>query len=383
MRFLLLTVFLISLFSPRALAVDQGDIDALKQKIDEYSEKVSELQNAKNTLSAQIAYMNSQIELTVLKISQTEQKIVLLESQIGELSEKISDLDVSLNKLSAVFLTRVSATYKTGKTDPLIILMFSPNINNFFLRYKYLKALQLNDRKVLLAMEEARYSYDLQKQEKEEKQKELEGLKATLAKQKLGLDQQKKDKEHLLAVTKSDEKKYQEMLASAMAEFRAIQAIVAGQGDEKQIGSVSEGERIASVILGSSPCSTGTHLHFEVHDGDTVVNPFSFLGGTTLDNRSGDAYYFGGNWIWPLNAPIELTQGFGGDTWWIRTGGAPYKFHSGIDIVADDSSVKSVKPGTLYNGSIRCGSGYLRYVKVKHQDTNFSTYYLHINYEKV
>ena len=61
-------------------------------------------------------------------------------------------------------------------------------------------------------------------------------------------------------------------------------------------------------------------------------------------------------------------------------GGAP---HTGIDLISKSSgeyAIKAVRSGTLYRGSIACGGGLLRYVRVDHKDDSEDTYYLHVNY---
>jgi len=381
---ILLAVFL--LFSSGfVLAESEADkLDRINNDINQFQNRLNELYSAKKTLANQIAQMDYQVQLTALKIKQTQNLITILEEQVTELSTKIGKLDLSLNRLSAIFMDRVVATYKNSKTDPFSLFISSNTFSDFFRRWKYFRILQINDRKVMISLEEARLNYDRQKQEKEEKQQELEGLKKQLDNQRAALVRQKKDKEHLLAVTKNDEKKYQQLLNQALAELEAIQAIIAGKGDESEVADVSQGERIASIISGSSPCSTGTHLHFEVRQGGAVQNPFSYLSSVQIENKSGgDSYSFGGNWPWPITPPVELNQGFGSDTWWVRSGLAPYRFHSGIDIVSGNSEVRAVKEGKLYNGSVKCGGGTLRYVRVKHKDSDISTYYLHVNYAKI
>lgn len=361
--------------------------EELNEKIDQYQQKLAELRVAKKTLANQVAMMDSQIKITSLKIEQTQEAIRLLEEQIKELSLRINQLDLSLNQLSLIFLDRVVATYKSGRLDPLYLFLSSDNFADFFRRLRYLRMVQLNDRQVMLSLEEARTNYDRQKEAKEEKQRELELLKNQLDQQKRDLLQQKKDKEHLLALTRNDEIRYQQLLSQALAELEAIQAIVAGQGEESRVGEIKKGEKIATVInviKGSLVCSTGTHLHFEIRKEGKVVNPFSYLSPIQIINDSGgDEYSFGGSWPWPLNPPIKLTQGFGSNTWWIRSGLAPYKFHTGVDLVSDDLTVKSVADGILYNGSVTCGKGKLRYVRVEHQEEGISTYYLHVNYAKL
>ena len=70
-------------------------------------------------------------------------------------------------------------------------------------------------------------------------------------------------------------------------------------------------------------------------------------------------------------------------TWYARVrrayGGAP---HTGIDMVSKDGNltVKTVKDGVAFRGSIKCGNGQLRYVKVEQKEDGLSTYYLHVNY---
>lgn len=359
--------------------------ELFKKIIDNCRGEINKLQEKKRGLREQIQYMDSQIRLTSLKINQTENQIEILKAQIKELSLKIDVLDQSLDKVSALFISRVIATYKAGRISFFDLLLSSRNFADFFRRSKYLRVVQTNDRRLLLTMEEIRLNYHERKEEKEEKQRELERLKNQLAQQNAELARQKKDKEYLLVVTQNNEKRYQELMAQAQAELEAIQAIVAGKGEEREVGQVKEGEKIATVITGKSACSTGTHLHFEVRDGNVPRNPAHYLTDVSViwDNAPDGPFSFSGSWRWPIDQPIRITQGYG-NTFYARVmryyGGNP---HTGIDMVSNNRAVYAVKDGVLYNGSIKCGSGYLRYVRVRHKDSNISTYYLHINYEKI
>jgi len=144
---------------------------------------------------------------------------------------------------------------------------------------------------------------------------------------------------------------------------------------------VGAGERIATIISGASACSTGTHLHFQVAEGNEVKNPLAYLRSISLiDDSGGDSHEASGSWDWPLNEPIKFNQGFGANTSAIRARIVWYDFHTGIDVASDDRVVKAVKSGTLYRGAIACGGGTLRYVRVDHDENNLDTYYLHVNY---
>lgn len=335
----------------------------------------------KKTLRTGIKRFNALIAVTTTKIYVTATQIKSLEGEIYTLSQRIGNLDVSLDKLSGILLKRIAATYKKGKIEPLTLFLSSKGFSELVSRYKYLRVVQLNDRSLIFQMETARTNYEDQKTLKEEKQQELEAAREKLEFQKTLLGQQKADKERLLQITQNKEQRYQQLLAATRAEIDAIQRIIAGKGDETEAGTVKEGSRIATIILGRSACSTGTHLHFEVREGEEVKNPLSLLKNiSVIDNSDGDSSVATGSWNWPLNEPVKFNQGFGSDTSFIRSGASWYNFHTGVDISSEDRVVKATKTGTLYQGAIGCGSGTLRYVRVDHQDSNIDTYYLHVNY---
>jgi len=358
-----------------------ADLSTLQQIENACVMELENIQKEKESLAKAISLMETQERTTRVKINQTISKINTLEVEIATLSGKISQLDSSLNFISKVFIGRIKQTYKIGLINPLTLLFSSQDFGSFLSKYKYLKAAQLHDRDLLLSMEETKMNYDEQKKLKEEMQAEMTALRKQLEIQKANLVAQIANRKLLLEQTKGKESEYQRLLDSTRAELEAIQNIIAGKGECVEAKKVNQGERVASIIYGASACSTGTHLHFEVRENGDLRNPFSYLKNINLiDNSGGDSHTANGNWDWPLNEPIKFNQGYGSDTAAIRAKIVWYKFHTGIDIVSDDRTVKAVKPGTLYQCAIACGGGTLRYVYLRHDEGNFKTYYLHVNY---
>lgn len=356
-----------------------GDTNCLSQRISDCSSKISNLQTQANTLKNQIAQFDAQIKLTSLQISQTEEKIL-------ELGGRIDQLEVSLESLSKAFSSRAVETYKMSRIENGFSFVLSAgDLSDAVSRFHYLQKIQEADRSLLERLQEAQINYKIQKTDQEELQTKLEG-------QKKQLDSQKTAKAYLLSTTRNDEKKYQQLLAQARAEYEAIQAIIAGRGTETEVGHVSEGEKIASVIQGASCNSGGTHLHFSVRQGSTTQNPFGYLksgvdyencSGSNCGSGNGDSFNPSGSWNWPISPKISFNQGYG-STWavqnysWLRN---IYSFHNGIDINSGSSEVRAVKSGKLYRGSYSGSSGCaLRYVRVDHDDSDLDTLYLHINY---
>ena len=365
--------------------------DDLKACVNFFNQSRQSRTSQRLTLESELNNLNKAILITSTNILVTTREIDNLEKEITSLTSKIGQLDVSLDQLSEILAERIAETYKKGKVDFVNLFLSSQNFADFISRFKYLKVVQLHDRSLMLQMETARTNFDDQKTLKEQKQQELEVAKKKNESLKITLDQQKKAKELLLKETQNSERRYQQLINQAIAEQIAIKGILAGQGSCSEVTDVSEGQRIASLIQGSSCNSSGTHLHFMVVQDNNTQNPFNYLkGGVDYKNCSGsscggadcDPFNPSGGWNWPIDGQITLNQGYG-KTWaidhtWV---GRVYQFHNGIDIIGSSLEVKAVKSGKLsrcvFVGSSSCS---LPYVKVDHTEGNLETLYLHVNY---
>lgn len=355
--------------------------EELQAEADKYNAEIAKLEKEKDTLSNQIKIIDSQINLAALKISQTENQITNLETEIQKLAVDIGKLDINLNQLTSVFIEQINQNYKMQKQGPPIASILFFDFNSYLSQLRYITAFQKNSQETILKLETTRTEFDIQKTQKEQKQTELEELKKKLSAQKLTLDGQKINKKNLLEVTKNSEDNYQKLLAGVRAELAAIEGILAGRGEEIKVGGVNAGDRIATVISGSSCNSSGTHLHFMVQKDGNVQNPFNFLKSADhFDDSGGDPFNPSGSWNWPLTPKIEFNQGYG-NTWSVRNTWVKriYSFHNGIDIGSEDLSVHATHKGTLYRGSMKSGC-ILKYVRVEDPDTKTETYYLHVNY---
>lgn len=244
--------FIISFFFLNFNYIRADEREDLNNKISEYIQKLNELGSAKNTLANQIKIIDSQVQLTLLKITQTESSINLLEDEISNLTVKIDGLDTQLNQLTSVLIQQISQNYKLQKRIPLFAFFVTSDLNNYLIQHKYVSAVQKNNQDNMLSLETVRTNYDLQKAEKTKKQQELETLQKTLASQKISLAKQKTAKNNLLEVTKNDEKKYQQLLTEAQNQLRQLRSFSSTAG--------------GSSCLSSSPGSGSDGLFFSQRD---------------------------------------------------------------------------------------------------------------------
>ncbi len=353
------------------------DACQVQNKITEYQGKITQLQGQANTLSNQIAQFNAQIALAELKIQKTEDEIRLLTGRIDQVQGSLDDL-------TKAFEARTVATYKMARTDgPIYLILSSEDMGDAISKYHYLQEVENADQNLLVRLQDAQVTYENSKKQTEELQKQLKD-------QQNSLNGQKTAKARLLAETKGNEKKYQNLLAQALAEFQAIQGILAGKGQEKEVGRVSAGNKIASIIQGPSCNSSGSHLHFTISQNGATQNPFNYLksgvdysncSGSSCESGDGDPFSPSGSWDWPISPKIEFSQGYG-STWAVRNTyvGKIYNAHNGIDIDSDAPDIRAVQGGILYQGSYVGGGGcFLRYVRVHHDD-GLDAFYLHVNY---
>lgn len=319
----------------------------------------------KTSLKNQIQYMNSQIYLTQAKIGQTQSRISLLKVQIDELGRKIGILDNSLNDVSNLFINRVVATYKAGQISSVDLLLSSDQFGDFYRKWKYFKAAQLNDRQMLLAMEQMRADYDKRKAEKENKQNELENLKAQLDAQRKELAQKKGEKEYLLKVTQSQENKYQNLLEEAKQEIQEIQRAALALKESGKSVHVDKGELIG--VQGNTGFSTGNHLHFGVYNFDLIndlgsnwylsnyLNPLDYLTNKKVSwevgcGNDGTKNVGGGSWRWPMEG-FRVTQGFGVTCYrsWYKSKNNPSGIHPALDLAGPaGASIYAVEEGEAY-----------------------------------
>lgn len=381
--FTLLTIFFFVVNIIRAQTCDSScnsdDITCITSRINDCQQKVINLQGQADTLYNQIAQFNAQIKLMSFKISQTQSQIDLLGGRINQLGD-------SLSSLTSAFSARAVETYKLSKFEnSFVFILSATDVSEAVSRFRYLNKIQEEDRNLLGKLQTAQTTYQGQKTDQETLQKELQ-------KQQLTLNSQKAAKARLLKDTQNSEANYKRLLDEARAEYEAIQGIVSGRGNETEVGHVGQGDKIASIIQGSSCNSTGSHLHFTVSQNGIAQNPFNYLkGGIDYQNCSGsicgsgdgDSFNPTGSWDWPINSKIEFNQGYG-STWATRNTyvGRIYNSHNGIDINSDSSSdIHSVKSGVLFRGSYSGGGGCaLRYVRVHNDDGGLDVFYLHINY---
>ncbi len=228
----------------------------LTDQINQYTQKIAQLQGQANTLSNQIASFNAQIRLTELKVQQTE-------DQINLLSGRIDQLEVSLQDLNKAFSARAVATYKMARADEPVYILFSANdMGDAVSKFHYLQQIENYDQTLLGRLQSAQDIYKTNKQQSETLQKQLQT-------QEDQLNAQKASKARLLAETQGSEQTYQNLLAAAKAQLAQL---------------ANYAESVGVSLLPHQDISDGWGKYYNQRDSDWGA---ILMNGSTEDCRGG------------------------------------------------------------------------------------------------
>ncbi len=234
--FAFLAIFSIFLFKNFVYAEDSGiqecrDNGKSVQDCPEFlKSKLTLLAGQSKSLASQISIMDSQINLTQARIEANRREIFDLNLDIDTAIKKIDKLSESLREKTEIWLNRVVATYKAGRTQPLEVLLSSSNASNLLEKLSYLKIVKAHDEKLIVEAQQSKNDYTNQKDIFEEKKKKVETLKKQLEAYTAQLSQEKNTKQDLLTQTEGSEENYQRLLAQAQAQLAAFSNFTAARG---------------------------------------------------------------------------------------------------------------------------------------------------------
>lgn len=217
--------------SEAAIQQTAGDKEQINKIKDECLQLSQQSKNQKKTYENEVQQMDVQINLTLLQIQQTEDKIIQVGNEISTLTGRIEGLDNSLDYLSKQLIERVVDGYKKQMNQSMLNLMLdSVNAQNLFDRFKYVKTARDNNQKLLVQVQQAKLNFEDQKKLRESKKIQLDELTVTLNSQKQSLDGQRIQKQKFIQDAQNSAANYDRIASIAQAQIAGFKSFVVNTG---------------------------------------------------------------------------------------------------------------------------------------------------------
>ena len=288
----------------RQIEEKNQEIKRLEVEAGKYRATLDEIGKAADTLQSQIASLERAIKGLDANIRLTNARIARANLEIRELAAGIQEKEASIGIQRGRLGYLMTSLAASDSETPLEILMKHETLSSFFASVDALLGVQRDLVSLLAELRSTRQDLKERKTTAESKRLELAGLVEDLADQKALQEQQRKDRAQLLSETKSQERRYQELLSEVERKREALQ---------QEINSLE----------------SGLQANF---DPSAVPAPGKGILG------------------WPLPNPIFITQYFG-KTSFARSGAYNGNGHNGIDLrAAVGTPVFASERGTVRRG---------------------------------
>ncbi len=334
--------------------VFSADIDELRQTIEQknveirkleeeakkYRDEIASKQQVGKTLKEELARIERTVAQLRRDITLTERKIKKAELEIETVALEIREKEIAVKKLRSGLGGLIQTLSKQEQESVVEILIKNSVLSAFFQQLEYTSALKKKLLSSLDALRALQKELAIKKAEAEEKKDELEDLEGLL-KDRRGIQENiRRERSEILATTKNQEKRYQELLRET---------------EKKQEAILREIEELEE------------DLRKRVDPESLPTRREGFL-------------------KWPAEG--LLSQGYGETPFTKSSRGRHfYKFHNGIDIsasvgtpilAADDGTITATGDTDRY-----CRRGaYGKYIVVDHKN-NLATMYAHLSLIKV
>jgi len=194
----------------------QQQIETYQQQIDSVHNQALTLQGEIKSLDAQIGQMTLELKSLAISISSTTLQINDIQAQITIAEGKIADDQASLGQY-------LRLVYQNDQETLTSILIKNNTLSDFFNELNSVKTIQ-DDLKVTIDnIIGLKTSLEQQKQDLEDKKTDLLQQQNLAAIEKRNLDQTKAQKDKILAETKGQESKFQQLVKQGQQNIAAIQ----------------------------------------------------------------------------------------------------------------------------------------------------------------
>ena len=333
----------------RNIEQKNNEIRKLEEEARQFRAEIAKRQEAGRTLKEELDRIERTIKQLQRDVALTERKIEGKELEINKTAREIQNKEESILKLRGGLAFSVQAFFEKDQESLLEILLREGPLSNFIGQMDRYAALQNQMLDLIGDLRALREELTEKKEEAQAKKAELEDLEDSLRGRRRLQENTRKDRADLLATTKNQEKRYQELLREREERRAAL---------EREIEDIEERIRV-TIDPSRIPRKASGVLGWPLADASET----SCWQGNGADIKNCVTQYFG-------YTSFAAVGGYGG------------RGHNGVDFrAAQGTPVYSAGSGVVEGvGDTDTGcqrASYGKWVLVRHPN-NLSTLYAHL-----
>lgn len=319
-----------------AIQEKSRELQEIQRQLEETQKNLSETQETKRSLANELSQIQKNIKQLDLGMKSNTTKIGKLSLEINGLTQTIRETNREIALKVAATGNIIKEIQRIDDTDPLIVFLKHDTLASAVGEQSQLTEINGDLAKATGELQNLNDARQGKLKQTSIKKNAVESESAALTARKSIVEDKKKERQEVLAVTKNKEKTYQE-LAAELAKRQA---------------------EIASEIEAMDAA-----LRLKINPNELPTKRRGVLGWPTPDNQ-------------------RITQGYGGTAFALR-GGYKGKWHNGIDIGGPAGAIISAAEEGIViaagNQDLYCKRGaYGKFIVIKHPN-NLTTLYSHMS----
>lgn len=190
----------------------EGQLDELQRKADAYQKIIDLKRKQQATYDNQVSIMENEIYKLEMDIEINNKKLNDLNSQIEKIKGKIIEKEAMMRKQRMILTELIKAYYENNRQN--IILSSIQGGKAYSITSKRDRLAQLGDKigEIIDNIKSIKNSLDQEKETTEKNKDKVAQLTQTMEERNADLENSKKQKEALIAQTKGEESRYQQLL---------------------------------------------------------------------------------------------------------------------------------------------------------------------------
>lgn len=243
--FLILSFFN-SAFAQKNKSQLESEKNLIQNQIKEAQQILAETSTKKKSSIGQLNAIKRQISAHSKLIQNYSREVKFLNNKISEDSEVIGALNKDLENLKKEYASMVYATYKTsGGFDKLSFVFASANLNQFYMRFKYLEQYTSARKNQVKLITDIKNEIESEKVSLEKTKEEKNLVLVEQVKEKEKLDGLRVKQDKVLASLKSEESKINRDIGTKKKEISKLENLIAKLLKE-EINKTSNGTSITA-----------------------------------------------------------------------------------------------------------------------------------------